>query len=112
MNQNISGLTIILPTLNEEENLKIIIPELVDVFTSLNFQNYEILVVDDSSEDATNNLINNLNKENKRIHLYERKEERSLPISIRDGIINAEYEYVMWLDADGSMGSEAVKSSI
>lgn len=109
---NISGLTIILPTLNEEENLKIIIPELVDVFTSLNFQNYEILVVDDSSEDATNNLINNLNKENKRIHLYERKEDRSLPMSIRDGVINAKYEYVMWLDADGSMGSEAVKKLI
>ena len=109
---NISGVTIILPTLNEEENLKIIIPELVDVFTSLNFQNYEILVVDDSSEDATNNLINNLNKENKRIHLYERKEDRSLPMSIRDGVINAKYEYVMWLDADGSMGSEAVKKLI
>ena len=41
---NISGITIILPTLNEEENLKKIIPELVSNFNGLQIENYEILV--------------------------------------------------------------------
>ena len=109
---NISGITIILPTLNEEENLKKIIPELVSNFNGLQIENYEILVVDDSSEDGTSHLVGLLNKENKKIRLIERTDQRSLPMSIRDGVLNAKWDYVMWMDADGSMTSQAVKELI
>ena len=42
------GISIILPTLNEEENLSKIIPEIISKFKKNNLD-YEIVVVDDNS---------------------------------------------------------------
>ena len=53
----LSDITIILPTLNEEENLKVLIPELVSQINTLQLDNYQILVVDDSSDDNTEQYI-------------------------------------------------------
>ena len=44
MNKNLS---IILPTLNESKNLESLIPEIVDIISSRDISNYEILIVDD-----------------------------------------------------------------
>jgi len=108
----ISGITIILPTLNEEENLKILIPALVSQINTLRLDNYQILVVDDSSEDNTEKYIEELKLINDKVDIFLRKEKRSLPMSIKDGIENSKFDYVMWLDADGSMNAEAVKKLI
>lgn len=48
---NIS-LSIILPTLNEIENLKTLVPELVSVVQQQNLDDYEIIIVDDNSSDV------------------------------------------------------------
>ncbi len=104
MNQN---LTIILPTLNEEENLKLLIPNIVKVICDLNINNYEILVIDDGSDDNTEKLIANYN--DKKIQFHLRNDEKSLPLSISYGIQFSKYENVMWLDADGSMNDAAIR---
>ena len=106
---NLSGLSVILPTLNEEENLKQLIPGIVKIFHEIQFNEYEIIVVDDSSEDNTKELITNLNSKNRNIKFFLRSDERSLPMSILDGINFSIYDYVMWLDADGSMNPSSVK---
>ena len=49
VSSNISSLSIVLPTINESENLKILIPEITMVIQNMGLENYEILVVDDSS---------------------------------------------------------------
>ena len=56
--------SLILPTFNEKENLEIIIPEIVDLFENIIETNYEILVVDDSSDDGTDRLVNELSNYN------------------------------------------------
>ena len=106
---NISGVSIILPTLNEEKNLKLLLPEIVEIFQELQFNKYEIIVVDDSSEDNTKELITKFNSKNNCIKFFPRRDERSLPMSILDGINLSIYDYVMWLDADGSMNASSVK---
>ena len=110
--ENLSGITIVLPTLNEEENIKSLIPGIVNVMEKNNIVNYEILVVDDNSQDNTNELIRLMNISNPKINIYQREGLRSLPMSIWDGIDNSRYEYVMWLDADGSMTPDAVEKLI
>ena len=45
------GISIVLPTLNEKENLKFLIPNL-EVLINLSINNYEI-IVDDNSTDGT-----------------------------------------------------------
>tara|TARA_B110000444_G_C18837382_1_gene596806 strand:+ start:680 stop:1522 length:843 start_codon:yes stop_codon:yes gene_type:complete len=96
-------ISIILPTLNEEQNLRLLIPEIVNLLeVDLNIE-YEVIVVDDGSTDMTELYITDLMAKNDSIKFLSRKSVKSLPLSILDGINFAQYEHVMWLDADGSM---------
>jgi glycosyltransferase involved in cell wall biosynthesis len=105
-------ISIVLPTLNEAKNIQKLIPEIEKELTFLHPSEFEILIVDDNSEDDTELVIENLKKQYKNIRLIIRKDEGSLPMSIFEGIKNSKFEAVMWLDADGSMDSKSVKKLI
>ena len=103
------NLSLILPVFNERQNLEYLIPQLSDILEN-KCQEYEILVIDDSSTDNTVDLMNELMKKNTCIKYTIRTKNRSLPISIFTGIEKSKYENVMWLDADGSMDAESVET--
>ena len=106
------GISIVLPTLNEKENLKFLIPNLEEVLINLSINNYEIIVVDDNSTDGTDKFVSTLNSKNNNIRIITRKSEKSLPMSIYTGIKSSNFSHVMWLDADGSMDSQSVEKLI
>jgi len=106
------SLSVILPTFREKKNLEIIIPEIIEKISSLNYVLFEILVVDDNSNDGTIELIENLNKKYKNLRILVRNGPNSLPNSILDGIKNSNNDFVMWLDADGSMPANEVRKLI
>ena len=83
------GISIILPTLNEEENLSKIIPEIISKFKKNNLD-YEIVVVDDNSSDNTDLTMNKFISENPNIKFVKRKKNPSLPLSIYEGITVSE----------------------
>ena len=66
----ISGISIILPTLNERDNLKLLIPSIVEMLDDLSIENYEVLVVDDNSTDGTKDLLETLNQKNGKIKIF------------------------------------------
>jgi glycosyltransferase involved in cell wall biosynthesis len=94
-------LSIILPTINERDNLKDLIPALYSTFN--NFIEIEIVVVDDGSTDGTATLMKEFQKTFKRLVFLERVVCDGLPGAISAGISKAEGELIAWLDADGSM---------
>ena len=108
MSKNLINLSIILPTINESENLKKLIPEIVTELSNSNIDNYEILVLDDGSTDDTVSYIEQFNKTNSNVIIKNRISEPSLPMAIYDGIDQAKYDHVMWLDADGSMPAKTI----
>jgi len=105
-------ISIILPVLNEELNLKFLIPEISKIASEAVGEKYEIIVIDDNSTDNTVSLMNNFIIQNFQISFKVREGNKSLPLSIYEGIEIAKYQNVMWLDADGSMDGDAIKSLI
>ncbi len=59
---------VVLPTYNERENIKIIIPELQKVFKKIKYDMH-ILIVDDNSPDGTQKEVKKFQKKYKNIHL-------------------------------------------
>ena len=112
MNQYNLNLSIILPTYNEEKNLEFIIPEILDLMKRKKYENYEIIVVDDNSNDNTVKVIKKIKENTPNVIFIERKEDNSLPLSIYEGILNSTKENIMWLDSDGSMGVDAIEKLI
>ena len=80
------GYTVILPTLNEKGHIAELIKEIQTVFASVNDE-YEIILVDDNSEDGTIDLVKKIEKEHNNIKLLVRKNlKKNLAKSINLGI--------------------------
>ena len=91
---------IIIPTLNEVENINAIIKAVFDIDP-----NYHILVVDDNSTDGTIEIIKNLQKSTPNLHLEIRINSRGLGKAYIHGFkwaIQRDYEYILEMDADFS----------
>ena len=103
----IKSLSVILPTLDEEENLKTLIPNIQNLLQKKLIKEYEILVIDDGSTDNSENLVKQFDT---KVTFFKRTEKNSLPMSIGDGVKLSKFKNVMWLDADGSMNISAIES--
>lgn len=102
--------SIILPVLNEAENLQILVPSINSLFLDEDYR-VEIVIIDDNSTDNINEVVKELAKLNSSkflVSYFKREDENSLPLSILQGIENSKYQNIMWLDADNSMTGTAV----
>ncbi len=98
--------SLILPCYNEYGNLKLLLPEILKCFSNNDF---EIIIVDDDSEDLT---VEKLKKEfinEKKIIFIVRKENRSLGESIKKGIKSSKGENIIVMDSDYNHRPEDLK---
>jgi len=103
MPPRITSISVVLPVINERANLETLIPEIVSVLSSRGIR-FEVIVSDDGSTDGTGALLTELGASNPAIrHIDRVGKTRSLPKSILDGVTEATGDYVLWMDADGSM---------
>jgi len=91
---------ILIPTLNEEENLKDLIPGIFGLMPDVS-----VLIVDDNSSDGTQELIKSLAINFKNLFLLERGGDFGYGRSSIDGfgwILRKEYNQIVTMDADFS----------
>lgn len=91
------ALSIVLPTYNERENVRLFIPELARQFRDVA---HEIIVVDDSSTDGTAEAIRSLQKRFAGIRLIERPGKLGVGSALRDGYNAARGAVILSSDAD------------
>jgi len=99
---------VIIPTYNEMENIPEIIPRILE-----QNENLEILVVDDGSPDGTGNFVENLSKENNRVHILRREKKMGLGTAYVAGFkwaLEKDYDRVFEMDADGSHSPQALNT--
>lgn len=99
-------LSIVLPTYKERENLAIFIPDIEKGFSGHFF---EIIVVDDNSEDGTTELISDLNNKFGNIKIIVRSGLLGIGSALRDGYNNSQGEFILSSDADLSFKFEDMK---
>ncbi|MFA6358098.1 MAG: polyprenol monophosphomannose synthase [Candidatus Omnitrophota bacterium] len=91
--------SLVIPTYNEEKNLKNLSQQLVSVLSNLNLD-FEIIIVDDNSPDGTWIIAEDLAKQDRRIKLIRRRHERGLASAVVSGWGASEGEILGVIDGD------------
>jgi dolichol-phosphate mannosyltransferase len=95
----ITEVSILVPTLNEERNIKKVFKLISKALFNFKII-YEIIFIDDASTDKTCENINLLRKKNKNIYLINSKERKGLGNAINIGINKSKGIYILCLDCD------------
>jgi len=92
---------VIIPTINERENLEKLVPVVLDIDESVH-----ILVVDDNSTDGTGELADRFASETGRVHVLHRPSRMGFGSAYMDGfkyaITKTDAKYIFEMDADYS----------
>ena len=101
------SISVIIPTLNEEENIDRIFNKARSVFENLSID-WEIIFVDDKSSDNTQKKIISLPKSKVRLIISPRRKGLGSAISL--GWKNSKKKYVLFLDCDSNIpNNELIK---
>ena len=97
-------ITIIVPVYNVQAYL----PTCIDSLLAQTYKNLEIILVDDGSTDSCDTICDNYAKHDKRITVIHKKNS-GLSAARNTGIDKANGRYVMFVDADDYMSTDAVE---
>lgn len=93
------GISIILPALNERDNLESLVNEIVDYFSTKRIP-YEIIIINDGSSDGTGTIADTLASKHKTISAVHHTQNKGYGNSLRDGFQASVYGYLFFTDAD------------
>ena len=92
------NLSIVIPIFKESKNIEKLVNGIIN---NLQIDNYEILFVDDNSNDGTEEILSRLNKNNNKIKYIIRKEKtKDLSKSYILGFEKSLYENILVMDGD------------
>ncbi|MFZ1721805.1 MAG: glycosyltransferase, partial [Microgenomates group bacterium] len=92
-----TGLSIIIPTLNEAKSIKSLLDRVIAICEKIS-DRFEILVVDDKSEDSTPAIVSGYSPS--LVKLLEKKGKKGKGQSLIEGFAAAQYDYIGMIDAD------------
>lgn len=99
------NLSIIIPIFNEAETIKNVISGLQKELLNLNLSNHEILVINDCSTDKTAEILKTIEN----IKIIHQPYNKGYGAALKLGAKNAEYDWLMFYDADGQHKPEYLK---
>lgn len=100
------AVSVVIPTYNRAVDLKRALNSVLEQ----SFSNWEVLVVDNHSNDATDSVVNGFN--DSRITLYKIHNRGIIAASRNKGIKNAKGKYVAFLDSDDWWAQDKLKASL
>lgn len=92
------SLTLVIPLFNEEDCIKEVIPEILETCQGM----YDVIIVDDGSNDNSNQLLKEcLKKSSDDVRILQHEFNKGYGAAIKTGIKNAHTDFIVTIDADG-----------
>ena len=110
-NNNIKSISFVVPCYNEEDNVSNVVKEIEVAIGSLNLF-YEVILIDDCSNDSTSKIINKLKNSNNKVKMISNETNLGLGKSLKIGFENCKKDYVMYLPGDNCHPSTEIKKMI
>jgi len=99
--ENKIHLSVVIPAYNEEKRISTTLLD-IDRYLSKQIYTYEILVVSDGSKDNTAGVVKKMQELVKNLRLIDNKENHGKGWVTKQGILEAQGEYRLFMDADNS----------
>jgi len=100
LNQN-PALSVVIPCYNERHRLPVTLSLLNDHLDSIH-RSYEVIVVDDGSDDRTAEWAREHATQNERLRVVSYEPNRGKGYAVKTGMLEARGQFVLFMDADGS----------
>ena len=94
------NLSIILPTFNEESNIKSVISDVIPHIRKY-IKNFEVIVINDGSTDMTLRILNGIKMSYPELKVISRETNKGYGSAIRTGIEFSQKEWIFIMDSDG-----------
>jgi len=96
-------LSIVMPAYNEQPDIEAVIKEHVDVVTNLahSLNDWEIVCLDDGSEDGTASIIERFSQQVTKIRLLKHSQNQGIHQSLKDLYLNSRGSHIYCTGADG-----------
>ncbi len=96
-------LTIVIPAFNEAKKIEATVNEVTEYLSGKGYS-YELIIVDDGSEDDTLDIIKRYKSinSNGNIKILENVSNKGKGYAVRNGIMQATGDYILFMDADNS----------
>ena len=101
------GLTIVIPCFNEEESIKIFLPEVMKLASK---NNWEVIVTNDGSTDSSAAALEQLEKEYSSLKIITHNVNKGYGAALKSGILKSNTEFTATMDADGQHYPEDIVS--
>jgi dolichol-phosphate mannosyltransferase len=92
-------ISVIMPSLNEESNIKRAVENVVYAFETLNISG-EIIVVNDGSKDRTEEIVKEMSKKINYLRLISNSEKKGIGASFWNGVLNSKEDVVTMIPGD------------
>ena len=93
------GLSIVLPAFNEEGNISKVAESALEIAKSV-AKSYEVIVVDDGSEDQTRNICQEIGLKNGHLKILHNEKNKGYGAALRRGFLSSQYNLVFYTDSD------------
>lgn len=97
----LTSLSLVIPAYNEAKRLPDYLPGLAD-YMNKRFDDYEVIVVDDGSQDRTVDITRSYSDRFKSLIILKNPGNKGKGFSVRTGVQASKFEYVLMSDADFS----------
>jgi glycosyltransferase involved in cell wall biosynthesis len=103
------SISAVLPAYNEEENIEIAARRVADVIRSLNFRDWEVIIVDDGSVDQTGRIAARLAEEDPiHIRVFHHNPNKGYAEALKTGFTNAQHQLIFYTDSDNQFDAREI----
>lgn len=100
--------SIVLPVYNGEKYIR----ESIDSIISQSFTDWELIIVNDCSQDSTLEIIQEYEKKDSRVHCHTNETNLKLPKSLNVGFMHAKGEFLTWTSDDNRYKPNALEEMV
>lgn len=107
----IDKLSVFLPVYNEKDNIQNVVSKTLKVLENIATE-WELILVDDGSNDGSSDIIKALSVSDKRIRVVSHKSNQGYGATIKTGLYESKYPWIAFIDSDGQFNFSEITGFI